>query len=124
MLLAPRNGFANDLSGAHYLIDAHEGVDFGQKSGKLFRESLGQTAGDDQGLAGAPGLSEFGGFEDRFDTFFLGGIDERAGIDDQSIGLRGVIGDFDAILQEGPEHNLGIDKVFGAPERDHADSHG
>jgi hypothetical protein len=68
------------------------------------------------------GLAKFVRFENGIDTFFLGGVDERAGVDDDHVGAGGVIGDFDAALHQRTEHDLGIDQVLGATEADQADA--
>src|SRR5205823_3304441 len=62
-------------------------------------------------------------FEDRIDTFFLGRIDERAGVDDYNIRAGGVVGDLDAALHERAEHDFGIDEILGAAEGNKPHAH-
>ena len=64
------------------------------------------------------------GMENRLDGFLLRGIDERAGVDDEHVGLAGIRGDLHAAPGGVAEHDLGIDEILGAAERDHADLHG
>ena len=44
-------------------------------------------------------FAQLGGFENGVHAFLLRGVNERAGVDDDGVGLRGVIGDFDAAFQ-------------------------
>ena len=59
--------------------------------------------------------------QNRLDRFFLGRIDEGAGVDDQDIRFVSVGGDLHPSLQNAPEHDLGIDQILGAAEADHPD---
>lgn len=120
---AVSDGLLDDLGNLFDLVDAHEGVDFGKEFGKFFAETLRQAAGNDQALSAVLGFAEFGGFENGVDTFFLGGVDEGAGVDDDDIGAGGVVGDFDTAFHERAEHDLGIDEVLGAAEGDEAHAH-
>jgi hypothetical protein len=56
------------------------------------------------------------------DRFLLGGIDEGAGVDDEDLGVFGAGGEACAGAVEKAHHDLGVDEVFGAAERD--ESHG
>src|SRR6202011_5601080 len=58
---------------------------------------------------------------DCIDRFFLGGINERARVYDQNVGLVGRGRDFHAALQYASEHDLGVHQIFGATKTDHAD---
>ena len=60
-------------------------------------------------------------FEDGVDRFLLRGIDKRAGVDDEHVGLIRVRGNRHAVLEHAAEHDLGIDQIFCAAEADHAD---
>ena len=114
----------DDVADLRDLVDAHEGVHFGEEFRQFVAEALGETAGDDDGLAALLGVAQFDGFEDGIDALFLGGVDEGAGVDDDGVGVGGVVGDLDAVAQEGAEHDLGIDEIFCAAERDHAHAQG
>src|SRR5947209_13094195 len=59
--------------------------------------------------------------QNRFDRFFLCGIDERACVYHQHVGVIGRRSDFHSALENASEHNLGIHQVLGASETDHAD---
>jgi hypothetical protein len=67
------------------------------------------------------GFADFSGFQNRIDAFFLRRVNERASIDDNNIGLRRFVRNFDAILQQRAEHDLSIDQILGAAQRDQAD---
>lgn len=60
-------------------------------------------------------------FQDRFDRLFFCGIDERAGVYHQDVGVVSRGSDLHPALQNASEHDLGIDQIFGASEADHAD---
>ena len=104
-------------------VNAHEGIDFGQELGQILTKPLRQAAGDDDRLAAVSGAAQCGGLEDGVHAFLLGRINKGAGVDDDHVGLGGIIGDLDAVLQEGAEHDLGVHEVLGAAERNHADPH-
>ena len=55
------------------------------------------------------------------DRFFLGGVDERAGIDDDHIGQLGFGDDAHAGLVKMADHDFAIDEIFCATEGDEAD---
>jgi hypothetical protein len=105
-----------------HLIDAHEGIDFRHELGQVVAKPLRQAAGDDERLTAVVGLADLGGFENGIHALFLRRVDEGAGVDDDGVGGGGVVGDLDAALKERAEHNLGIDQVFGAAERDKPDA--
>ena len=117
-MLAMGDGLFDDLRDLFNLVDAHEGVHFGEEFGQFVAKTLRETAGDDEALAPVLGFAEFAGFEDGIDAFFLGGVDEGAGIDDDDIGAGGVVGDLDTFFDKRAEHNFGIDEVLGATEGD------
>jgi hypothetical protein len=68
--------------------------------------------------------SNFGRLEDRVDAFLLRGIDKGAGVDDENVRLVGFIGNLDAVFQQRANHNLGIDEVLGATERNQSHAQG
>src|ERR1043166_10298029 len=90
----------DDLGDLGDLIDADEGIDLRQEFGQLLAKALGQTAGNDEALAWIAGLAQFGGLEDGIDAFLLSGIDKGTGVDDQNVGLAGIVGDFQTVLEE------------------------
>ncbi len=114
------NSTFDNFGYVRHLVDAHEGVHFGQEFGQFIAETLGEAAGDDEALAAVFGVADLGGFEDGVHAFFLGGINERAGVDDEGVGLGGVVGDLDAVFQERAEHDLGVHEVFRATEGNQA----
>ena len=59
--------------------------------------------------------------EDGVDGLLLGGVDEAAGVDDEDVGVFGAGGELRAAAMEQAHHDLGVDEVLGAAERDEAD---
>jgi hypothetical protein len=59
--------------------------------------------------------------KDCVDRFLLRGIDERAGVNDEHVGFLRDGSDFHPVLQNAPEHDLGVDQVLRATQADHAD---
>ena len=113
------NRLPDDIADLFDLVDAHEGVHLRHQLGQLLPITLRQTARDDQRLAGVRVLPKLHRLEDRIDALLLRGIDERTGVDDQRIGVGIVVGDLEALLHQRAHHHLGIDEIFGAPQRDH-----
>ena len=116
------NRLAHDVADLRDLVNAHERVHLGHELGQFVAETLRQAAGNDDGLAALVGVAQFDGFEDGVHALLLRGINEGAGVDDDGVGLRGVIGDLDAALEQRAEHDLGVHEIFGAAERNHADA--
>jgi hypothetical protein len=58
--------------------------------------------------------------KDSVDGLLLGGVDEAAGVDDDDLGVFGSGGEFGSVVMEEAHHDLGVDEVFGASERDEA----
>ena len=106
----------DDIAHLGDLVDAHEGVYFRQQFGQLLSKSLGQAARHDQALASIPGFPQLGRLQDGIDAFLLSRVDEGAGVDDEHIGLGGVVRELGPTLEERAEHDLGIHQVLGAPE--------
>ena len=77
--------------------------------------SFDEAAGYDEAL-GAAGVFELGHFEDGVDGFLLGGVDERAGIDDDDVGVLRMSGEFVPIEDEISHHDFGVDEILGAAE--------
>ena len=105
----------------HFAGSEHR-IDFRNLRAQLVAIALGQAAGDDQSLAGA-GLLVLGHLEDRVDRLLLGFVDERAGVDDEHVGVGGIAGELMPLFLGEPEHHLGVDEVLGAAERDHSNFH-
>jgi hypothetical protein len=106
------------------LVEADEGVDLVvEGSGEILGEPLGHAAGDDQLLllAALGHAAVLVHLEDVADGFLLGGVDEGAGVDDDHVGLFGLRNDLHARLMKMPDHDLAIDEILGATERDETD---
>ena len=82
--------------------------------------ALRQTTADDQQLAAPVGFM-VGHLQDGIDRFFLGVVDECAGVDDNNVGLTFVGDDRITILRQMSEHDLGVDEIFRAAEADQTD---
>ena len=100
---------------------AYDGVDFGDVGADLVAVTLDQAAGYDEALgAAAVGDLVLDHLEDGVDGFLLGGVDEGAGVDDEDVGVFGAGGELGAAAMEQAHHDLGVDEVLGAAERDEA----
>ena len=113
---APGNGLSDDVRDLRDLVNAHEGVHLGQELGQFVAEPLRQAAGNNQALAAIFGGADLGGFENRVHALLLRGINERAGVDDDGVGLGGIVRDFHAVLEQRAEHDFGVHQIFGAAE--------
>ena len=78
---------ADDVPDLRDLVNAHEGVHFRHEFGQFFAKTLGEAAGNDDGLAAPVRVAQFDGFEDRVHAFLLRGINEGTGVDDDGVGL-------------------------------------
>ena len=108
-----QDGF--ELAGAYY------GVDFRDVGADFIAVALNEAAGDDEALgAAAVGDLVLNHLEDGVDGFLLGGVDEGAGVDDEDVGVFGAGGKLGASAMEQAHHDLGINEVLGAAERDEA----
>jgi hypothetical protein len=114
----------NHLADLGDLIDAHECVDFGQEFRQFVAKALRHAAGNDQRLAPILGLAQFGGLKDGIHAFLLRGVDERAGVDDERVGLSRVVCHLHAPFEQRAEHDLGVHQIFGATQGNQAYSHG
>ena len=118
----PRHRLFDDVRNLRDLVNTHERIHFGQEFGQFVAETLRQAARNNQALAVIGHFPDLGRFENRVHAFFLCGVNERAGVDDDRVGLRGVIGDFHAAFQERTEHDFGVHKILGAAERNQPDA--
>ena len=105
------------------LVEADEGVDFGEETGEVFLKALGEAAGDEDLLllTGGVCLSGVDGVDDGGDGLVLGDVDEGAGVDDEDVGEVRFRGHDHAFLLEVADHDFGIDEILGAAEGDETD---
>ena len=61
-----------------------------------------------------------GHFQDRVDRFLLGAFDERAGIDDDDVGIFGARGQFGSGPRQQAHHDFAVHQVLGAAQADEA----
>ena len=118
----PGGATADRADDFRYLPRAEDRIDLGDLLLQLGAVALGEAAGDDQAAAGAV-LLVLRHLEDGVDRLLLGRIDERAGIHHEDVGVGRVVRQLVARLLRQPEHHLGIDEVFGTPQRDQSDFH-
>jgi hypothetical protein len=64
-----------------------------------------------------------GQLENRVDRLLLGPVDEGAGVDDQHVRLRRVLGQLVAGALGEAEHDFRVDEVLRTAERDETDFH-
>ena len=104
-----------EFTGADY------GVYFGDVLLDFVAVALDEAAGDDDTLGlSAVLLLVLDHLEDGVDGLLLGGVDEAAGVDDDDLGVFGSGREFGTVVMEQAHHDLGVDEVFGAAERDEA----
>ena len=113
----------HNRSDAWHLVQTDNGVNLGQIAAQLLRISLRQAASHDQCPALA-GFTELVQLENRINGFLLGLVDEPAGINDQYIGLFGVVSQDHPVARERAEHDFAVHEVLGATEADQPDFNG
>ncbi len=120
--VAAREDAPNDVASLRHLVQPHERIDFRQLLDQLAGKPLRHAAADDEPLA-RPALHStlLMRLEDRFDGFLLRGVNERAGVHDQHVGILRGGGHVHALGAHAAEHDLGVHEVFRAAQRDHAD---
>ena len=64
-----------------------------------------------------------GHLQNRVDRLLLGGVDERAGVDDQHLGARGVGRDLVSGVAGHAQHHLAVDEILGAAEAEETNFH-
>ncbi len=92
-------------------------VHLGKLTRELLRVTLRQAARHDELLAGAACLVGTH-LENRLYGLLLGRSDEPAGVDDDDRRCRRVLDDPVARLIADPEHDLGVDAILRASQRD------
>ncbi len=105
-----------------HLTRAENRVDLGNLLTQFVAIALRQAAGHDQSLTRA-GLLVLRHLEDGVDRLLLRLVDERAGVDDEHVGVGGIAGQLMPLFLGEPEHDLGVNEVLGAAERDHSNLH-
>ena len=94
------------------VVEAEHGG-LGQRAGELGAVALGHAADRDHRGAGV------GGGEDRVDRVLLRRLDEAAGVDQDGVGVVGVVDQLVALGGEPAGELLGVDLVAGAAEGHH-----
>ena len=97
------------------LSSAEYGVHFRNILLYFVAVALDQTARNNQLLGATRGLV-LGHLEDGVHRFLLGGVDERAGVNDNDVGVFGAGRNLCATLRQQPHHDLAIHQVLGAAE--------
>ena len=110
-------GLLNGLIELLIVVHAHNHVHLGHLLADGLRVALRKAARRHQQAAAAR-LLVARHFKQRGDGFFLCGLDEAAGVDDDDLRPRRVGNDLIAVLLEHREHLLGIDAIFAASQRD------
>ena len=109
-----------DLPDLQECAGSQEVVHLGKFPGERLAVALRKTPGDHQLPSLPPGL-DLGELEDGLDALLLRGTDERAGIDDQDIGVFGILGHVVALALQRSEHHLAVHAILGAAEGDEMD---
>src|SRR5579863_7083504 len=110
---------AGGVENGFELAGADDGVDLRNVFADLVAIALDEAAGDDELARGA------GGFvarhlEDGVDRLLPGRVDEAAGVDDEDFGVLGARGKARAGAVEQAHHDLAVDEVLGAAQRNKA----
>ena len=108
---------------AFKLASADDRVDLGDVFLDFVAVALDEASGNDELLGFAVRLKT-GHLEDGVDRFLLGRVDEGAGVDDQDVGGRWIVGDPRAGVVEQAHHDFAVDEVFGAAEAHESDAQG
>ena len=103
------------------LVEGDEPVDLRDLVAQLPAVAIDHAAGHQQLADVTVGLAARH-VEDRLDGFFLGFVDEAAGIDDHRVGVAVVLDDLVTLARQLAEHDLRVDPVLRAAQADHADS--
>src|SRR5207249_1983004 len=114
---------ADELDDAREVRGAEDPVDLGHLLEDVRAVALGEAAGDDERPAGAA-LLEPGELEDRVDRLLARAVDERAGVDDEALGVLGPLCQRESGFGQHAEHQLGIDLVLRAAQGRQVDLHG
>ena len=96
---AAGNRLVHDVADLTDLINAHEAIHFGHQLGKFLAKALREAARNDDRLAASARVAQFDGFENGVHALFLRGINEGAGVHDDGVSSRGVIGNLHAALE-------------------------
>ena len=124
----PRDGILDEPAAAqlgHEVVqirEAEEEIDLGNLRLQLLLVALHQASRGYDRFHAALGL-ELGGAEDRVDRFLLRGVDEAAGVDEDDVGIREVLGDDRAVAHQLAHQPLRVDRRLVAAERDDAELH-
>jgi hypothetical protein len=113
------DSLADQLRDLGHLVHPNKGVHLGQQLGQLLAEALRQAASHDQRLAPLLGLAQMVRFQNGIHTLFLSRVDEGAGINDERVGCSGVVGELDALLFEGAQHDLCVHQILGTTQTNH-----
>ena len=116
-------GLADELDDRRQVRRAEDAVDLRHLAHDLRAVALGQAAGHDEGAA-APLLLEPRQLEDRLHRLLARAVDERAGVDDQTLGVLGLLDERKARLAQEAEHQLGVDLILRTAQGREVDLHG
>jgi hypothetical protein len=114
---------ADDAEDVLDFASADDGIDLRNFCAQFVAIAFTHAAGDDQ-FPAAPVLLVLRHLENGVDRLLPGFIDERAGVDDEHVGVGRVPGELMTGLLREPEHDLGVDEVLRAAEGYHSNLHG
>jgi len=107
--------FVYELGKLCDLVHTYEDVDLRHTLGQLITISLGQTTRYDKHVA-CTRLLMLGHLKDSVDRLCPGILDKRAGIHDYDLGMRRIVGQDVALVDEAAQHHLAVDLVLGTPQ--------
>ena len=106
-----RPRFVDDFSNFREGAGAHDGIDFRHELAQLRAVALRQATRDDEQLTAPLALRVL---QDDVGRLFFGGIDERAGVDDDRLGVAGIGREGPAVRRESAQHDFAVDEIFCA----------
>ena len=117
-----RSPIGDRIENLRHFPGAEHCVDLGNLTPQFVAITLGQAARHDEPRAVPVALLR-GHLQNRVDRLLFGGVDERAGVDDQHLGALGVGGDLVAGVAGHAQHDLAVDEILGAAETEETDFH-
>ena len=103
-------------------VGAEDGIDFRDLLLQFIAVALDQASCHHQSAGPADSLV-FGSLEDGIDRLLLGGLDEAAGVDNQCLGLAGILRQLVAAGLEQSHHDLAVNQVLRAAQANESDLH-
>lgn len=119
---SPVEDGAKPIGDVVVVVESQHGVSLGEGLGQFTSVALGHAPNRYNRLSGSVAL-EVCGRQQGVDGVLLGLLDESAGVDDDRLGLAGVVDETEPASLHAGRKLLGIDVVAGAAHRHEMDCH-